>query len=272
MSNRSVGYWFGVYRAEFTASLNSLLQYRAAMAIWLIEMVIEPVIYLVVWSAVATARGGEVGGYQPANFAAYFIVFMLINHITYSWTMWVFEDRIRSGTLSAKLLRPIHPIHSDIALNLAYKLLTLVTMVVTAILLVILFRPAFAFDLLYVSIGLGAAMMGFLLRFLFEWALALLSFWTTRMTGITELYYVTLLFLAGQVAPLTLFPEPIQVVAHILPFKWMIAFPVEVTLGYLTLQQITTGIAIQLAWLGLSFVLLHVLWRNGLRRYSAVGG
>ena len=106
------------------------------MVIWLIGLVIQPVIYLVVWLAVAEARDGQVGGFTAADFAAYYISYMVVNHITFTWFMFEFEYRVRSGSFSPLLLQPLHPIHRDIASNLAYKLLTMLLVIPVAVLLI----------------------------------------------------------------------------------------------------------------------------------------
>jgi viologen exporter family transport system permease protein len=79
------------------------------------------------------------------------------------------------------------------------------------------------------------------------------------------------LFLSGQVAPLSLFPFPVQVAATLLPFRWVIGFPVELLLGRLTLGEALVGFAAQGVWLVLSLALLKIVWRAGVRQYSAVG-
>jgi ABC-2 type transport system permease protein len=114
-------------------------------------------------------------------------------------------------------------------------------------------------------------MLAFLLRFLVEWTLALAAFWTTRVSAINQMYFVALLFLSGQVVPLSLLPHPIQVAATILPFYWTIGFPVELLLGRLTPTQAWTGLVAQAVWLTLSLVLVRFVWRAGVRVYSAVG-
>lgn len=260
-----------IYRAHFKTTIASQLQYRAALVIWLIGMVLEPLIYLVVWTTVARSSGGQVGGYTPQDFAAYFIVFMLVNHATFTWIMWEYEYRIRQGTFSAMLLRPIHPIHSDIADNLSYKLLTLSVMLPTAIALSLAFRPAFHLVPWAVLAFIPALILAFLVRFLVEWALALAAFWTTRVNAINQMYFVALLFLSGQIAPLSLLPTPIQAIGTALPFRWMVAFPVELLLGRLRPEEALIGFAAQVIWLIVALALVHVIWRAGVRRYSAVG-
>ena len=114
-----------VYVQQFKTTLASQLQYRAALVIWLIGHVLEPLIYLVVWSVVSASSGGSVGGFTTGDFAAYFILLMLVNHVTYTWIMYEYEYRVRQGALSFALLRPVHPIHADIADNVSSKLITL---------------------------------------------------------------------------------------------------------------------------------------------------
>jgi len=261
-----------LYRAEFRTSLATMFQYRAALVIWLISQVLDPLIYLIVWSTVAVASGGSVAGYTTGDFAAYFIVLMIVNHLTFTWIMWEYEYRVREGTLSAALLRPVHPIHADIAENLSSKMVSTPGMLLAAMILALIFHPTFHFTPWAVAAFVPAVALAFLLRFFVEWTLALAAFWTTRVGALNQMYFVAILFLSGQVAPLALFPPTVQTAAALLPFRWMISFPVELLLGRLTPQQALTGFAAQLGWIAVSLLLLRLVWRLGVRVYSAVSG
>lgn len=260
-----------VYRAQFKTTLAVQLQYRVSLVLWLVGMVMEPVVFLVVWSAVAQSQGGAVGGYTAGDFAAYFIVLMLVNHASDNWVYYEFEGRVRQGTLSPMLLRPLHPIHADVAQNISYKVLTLAIMLPTALALTIVFRPVFHPVGWALGASIPAVLLACAIRFVVEWTLALVAFWVTRMNAIIQMYYVTLLFLSGQVAPLSLFPAPVQAVATALPFRWFLEFPVQLVLGQLSPADALTGFVAQGAWLVMSLALLHVAWARGVRRYSAMG-
>jgi ABC-2 type transport system permease protein len=261
-----------VYAQQFKTTFASFVQYRAAIFIWMIGHVLEPLIYLVVWSVVSQSTGGSVGGYSTRDFAAYFIALMLVNHFTYTWIIYEFEYRVREGSLSFALLRPLHPIHTDIVDNVSSKLITLPMMLGSAAVLAVVFRPAFRVAPWALAAFLPAILLAFAVRFLAEWTLALAAFWTTRVSAINQAYYVAALFLSGQVAPLSLFPSPVQAAANLLPFRWMIGFPVELLLGRLTPHQAFIGFSAQAAWLVLIFFVLKVAWRAGTKTYSAVGG
>ena len=121
--------FLSLYKAFLRISTAMMIQYRASGLIWMIGAVLDPIIFLVVWSVAARASDGAVGGMTPSDFAAYYIVLMVINHLTFSWIMEVFQYRVQYGNFNAELLRPVHPIHMDIADNIAYKLVMTVVMI-----------------------------------------------------------------------------------------------------------------------------------------------
>ena len=260
-----------LYRQQFRTTTAMMFQYRASLIIWMIGQVLEPLVYLIVWTIVSNGSGGSVGSYTTKEFAAYFIVLMLVNQVTYTWIMYEYEYRIRQGTLSFALLKPVHPIHSDISDNLSSKLITLPMMIIIAIALALAFHASISPPLWAIGMFIPSLIFAFLVRFLLEWTLAQAAFWTTRVGALNQTYFVMMFFLSGQIAPLALLPHPVQVVAAILPFRWVISFPVEVLLGQHTLVEALEGIGAQVAWLIISIILVRVVWRAGVRVYSAVG-
>jgi ABC-2 type transport system permease protein len=63
----------------------------------------------------------------------------------------------------------------------------------------------------------------------------------------------------------------VQLIAAVLPFRWMVSFPVETLLGRLSALEIAVGYAVQAVWIGVALLLMRAAWRAGVRRYSAVG-
>ncbi|MCB0105189.1 MAG: ABC-2 family transporter protein [Caldilineaceae bacterium] len=260
-----------VYAAQLRTSLAVQFQYRASLAIWMIGRVLQPLIYLVVWTTVARARGGDVNGYGEADFAAYYIMQMVVTQATFSWIMWEYDYIIRSGQFNFKLLRPIHPIHADVADNLAYKLLTVVILIPAVFFLAWLFPPTFNPQVWSIAAGGLAIVLAFILRFTIDWTLAMCALWTSRVSAINQTYEITLVFLSGNFAPLAVMPVWIQLIATFLPFRWIIAFPIELTLGRLTVQEMLIGFGAQLFWLAVAQIALSLVWRAGVKQYSAVG-
>jgi ABC-2 type transport system permease protein len=260
-----------IWRAQARNALTIQFQYRISLVIWMIGLVLSPLVYLVVWTTVARATGGAVGTYTTHDFAAYFIILMVVDHITFTWVIFNAEFRIRQGALSPLLLRPVHPINADAAENVSFKVLMLVVIIPAVIVMALVFGPNVHPPPWAVVVFLPALILAAVLRFTVEWTISLISFWISRMMAINQIYYVLILFLSGQVAPLGLFPMPVQVVADVLPFQWMVAFPVELLLGRESPRGAMVGFAVLIGWLVVATVGLRVVWRVGVRQYSAVG-
>lgn len=259
------------YRAYSRRSLAIDLHYRGALLIWQIAAVLEPTIFLVVWSAAARGGGGRIGDFAPADFAAYYIALLVVGRLTSTYVMWIFEQRIREGSFSAMLLRPIHPVHADVAEQLTHNFVAGVVLIPAVVLLWLFFRPNFAPPAWAALAVVPALALAFALRFLIEWSLALSALWTTRTTAVNQLYFVAFLFFSGTVAPLALFPGWVRAVAGLLPFRAMVAFPIELALGRLEPGAALAGFAAQIAWIGVALAALARLWRAGIVRYTGVG-
>jgi ABC-2 type transport system permease protein len=80
-----------------------------------------------------------------------------------------------------------------------------------------------------------------------------------------------MLLFSGQFVPLTLMPRLIQDIAQYLPFQLLIYFPIQLILGRLSNAQIVQGFAMGGVWLVVSIFLFNLVWRNGVKRFSAVG-
>lgn len=263
--------WVAIYRGHFAITFSVQLQYRAALAIWLIGLVLTPLVSLVVWTTVASSAGGQAGGYSGGAFAAYFLALLVTNHLTFTWIAWEFEFQVRNGTLSGLLLRPVDPIHAYVADNLTYKVITMSVVAPAVVVLAVAFRPEA--DVTPASFGLYlvAVALAMVLRFLAEYTLALAAFWTTRIFAINDLYYVPLFFFSGQMVPLALLPDWVQAIGAALPFRWMLSFPVEVAIGRVSGADAVAGLAAQAAWIVAFALVREGTWRLGLRRYGAVG-
>jgi len=259
-----------VYRAHIRFFVQQQLQYRVELSIWLIARVLNPVIYLLVWSAVARANGGAVNSLSSGELVAYFLAELLVNFVTDTTVMWKYEYRVRNGKLSLLLLHPLHPIHVDLAENIATKAVNSLVLWPALMLLTWLFKPVWHISLVALLFIIPALLLAYALRFLAEWTLAMAAFWTTRASALNQGYLVVLLFLSGQIAPLTLLPQPLQGLATLLPFRWMLAFPIAVITGQLTLQASLAGLLVQGCWLIALLLLCMSVWHLGVRHYSAV--
>jgi ABC-2 type transport system permease protein len=260
-----------LYLTQVKTALASMFQYRISNLLWLVAMVVEPVVYLVVWSSVARQQGGSVAGYTPGAFAAYYITWTLVRQMNIALTPYAFESRVRKGELSPMLLRPMHPFHFDLAWFMGFKIVTFVLWLPIALVLTLAFRPTLDPTWWQVVAFLFVLVSGFVMRFVLLWVLGLVTFWVTRVSAVFELYFTVELLLSGRLVPLDLLPPWARSLADWLPFQWTFGYPIEVLLGRLSVAQTLWGMLMQAVWFAIGAAMIALLWRPAVRKYSAVG-
>jgi ABC-2 type transport system permease protein len=266
--------WLRRYAAFIRAGWMVDVQYRADIALWLLWGITEPAVALGIWWSIARAAGGSIDGYTPAAFARYFFAVTLINQLTQAWDAWYIDHWIAEGEMNYRLARPVNPVHEAIADNLAYKArvgtVVVIVWLVTAAIWADVRMPIepMRWCLAAVAIVLGAG-----IRFFNGFVIGLLAFWTTRASSIIELQMALGLFLSGQIAPIDLLPTWVATVANSLWFPYTIAFPVALLAGQGGWEHhIVRGFIGQIVWLAIWWSAYRIVWRNGVKKYGAVGG
>ncbi len=262
-------YVFAGFVALIKVELANIFQYRIVMFLYALWEVVNPVIYLIVWSVVAGE--GRISGFSRDDFVMYYLVFMVVAHLTQAIEVYTFGPLIEQGKLSPRLLRPIHPSWAAAATNIAYKTVSLIMLVPVWIAAFLLLRPAFGGDWITITLFVPAVSAAILLSFLIGSLFAMLAFWTTRSFSFWEIWMGLLFLIGGQVAPVAVLPGFVRNLATALPARYALGFPVEVVLGRLDEAELALGFAIQAAWIAVAALAFVIVWRSGIKRYSAVG-
>jgi len=247
-------------------------QYRANLLMYLLYWLVSPIIYLAVWTSIAN-QNGDVNGFTANDFITYYMVLLICDQITSNIVIHTFGYKIQDGTLSGELIRPIHPMLTNALVNnIAFKVLTILGFIPVWIVLLFLFKPDFSnVTLSGILLSIPAMILGFFVSFLLSATITALAFWTTKIYSIHEFYYALILLFSGQFVPLPLMPKLVQDIAQYLPFQLFIYYPIQLILGKLSTEQIIQGYLSGIIWFGISILLFNLVWRNGVKRYSAVG-
>jgi viologen exporter family transport system permease protein len=261
-----------IYLATARMAIQAEFQYRTGHYFFLLGMVAEPVIYLVVWTTIADQQGGSVQGLTAGYFAAYYIVWTLVRNMNMVFGAPYWEYRIREGELNRDLLRPVLPLHYDIAWFAGWKVVTFVLWVPIAIGLSLVFDPTLDPRPAEIATFAVAIWGAYLIRTMLQESLGMLCFWTTRGAAIFDLYMTTELLLSGRLVPMPLMPEWVQEIARFLPFQWAFYFPIESLVGDLSDTELVRGLLVQVLWILIGLAIFRVAWRFAIRHYSAVGG
>ncbi len=245
------------------------LIYRAVFALSIMTAAF-PLVMMSIW--IGLAQAGPINGYGPADFAGYYLAAILVRRITGCAIAPDVEHLVRTGELSAYLVRPLGVAHFLFARVLTSRVMS-VGVLVIPIAVAVWLTPGAQFDLRPLNLALFsvACALGLLFEFLAQYLIGSLSFWIVQVRGVESAFAFVKLFLGGYVVPLALFPASVQAVALGLPFQISVGLPVEILIGAAPPEQAAARMAVCAVWIGLMAVAARVVWRTGLRSYSAVG-
>ncbi len=247
-------------------------QYRANLFMYIFYWLVSPIIYLAVWTSIANANG-NVSGLTANDFITYYMILLICDQLTSNIVLHIFAYKVQDGTLSGELIKPIHPMLTNTLVNdIAFKTLNLIFLTPIWIVLALLFKPDFAsVSINGILLSIPALLLGYSINFLLSGVITSLAFWTTRVYSIHEFYYALILLFAGQFVPLQLMPDVIQNVAKFLPFQLFMYLPIQMIQGNLSSTEIAEGYIAGAVWLVIALTLFRWVWREGIKRYSAVG-
>lgn len=229
-----------------------------------------PLIYMFVWGAIA--GDASVGDFTKIDFNNYYMVLIVVNQLTYPVSHWTVGDNIFSGQFSSWLLRPLPPIYEAIASDVAVKVICLPFVCAFVLVLITIFGFSIPINLEGFLIFVFTIILAQMLRFMLAYALSLTALMKVKIDALLNINDAMVLIFAGQLIPTILLPDFIKKISFVLPYRYMLGFPIELLLGKLDNQGILFGIGVQLVWLVIVIGLYSVIWRKGIKHYTSIGG
>jgi ABC-2 type transport system permease protein len=247
-----------------------VVAYRAEFLVWILTTNM-PLVMLALWHAVAA--DGPVGRFDQTQFTAYYLGVLVVRLATSNWMAWQMSMEIRDGTLSAKLLRPIHPLYTYAADHLsAIPMRVLVVSPIVAALLATSWSRLLRHDPRLLVILVASLIGAWLLVYFSMVLLGSIAFYVDSAMGPFELWIGVHALFSGYLIPLEVLRGWFGRATDVLPFRFMLAFPVETLVGLQSPGEALRQLAAQWLYVGLTGVLALRIWRAGVRRYAAFGG
>lgn len=265
--------WFRLVRALLRVGVAEMVAYRAEVVLWILTATV-PILSLLIWDRAVDE--GPIGRFDRAGLARYFTVGLVVRQLCGAWVVWDLNERIRTGSLSPELLRPMHPVLRDAATNVA-AIPTRVTVLVPLVAALVAFRPELAampegrpihllLPLFSISVVLAWAA-----TFLSQVTFGCLAFFTGQSGAIWQLWFGAWMLLSGYIVPTELFPSAIAEVLKYLPFRAALGTPTEIGSGLWAPAECLPLLGVQSLWVAFWYGSARVAWRSGIRRYEAVG-
>ena len=254
--------------------LNSF-QYRFNTVVSLLFSNLCTLITLLFWSLIYSSDTQKtLNGYTLSGIITYFIIGNIFRGFILQNSGFSYSSMIKSGTLGTLLLKPC-----SISLSIYFRNLAAnITGLIPQVLFVLCLMPFIA---QYLTWQMNLVDAVFVLLFLFIasisshllWSLfGYMAFWLEESNSVMWSFAVLLNVATGMFIPLDFFPNWSIPILEALPFSSWGYIPTKIYLGLYEIDMLIRLLTFHVVWIGILILLHKLIWLNGIKKYSSVGG
>ncbi len=251
------------------------LEYRANLFFEILGVIISFLVIIFLWTKIyAESFGATIGGYNLGEMVTYLIgAGILASFMFFSHQGDEINDDIRLGNLSNYLLKPLNPFFYWLIKDLVRKFFAFFLSMSGYILILFFWRASLNIpsDILTWALFFLSILTGSLLYFLIFYLFSIFAFWMEQTWGFRFVVRVVMEIATGIFIPVTLLPGVIGSIIQFLPFKFLAFFPMQIFLGKISLMEIMLNFGVEILWIGAFYVVSVLVWRRGIKHYTAVG-
>lgn len=262
------------YLTLATLNLQYAFIYRGPLLIWVIGGLVTILAISSVWQS---STGADLlGGYSRQQLVSYYVLGFLLQWLTGLQPFSNVRDDIKNGEITQKsLTKPISYFGANLSGEISWHTVSLIfaslALLISAPVLGLQF--SFSTSLFQLIFLTGSIFLAALISFTFCMWLGLLNFWYSEADNFYRvLYWGGIGLFGGQIIPLSFVPSQISGLVRLLPFRYLFSFPLEIYFSGLTIREEIGGFFCGLVWLTLFIVIYKILWKHGVKTYSAFGG
>lgn len=259
--------------AVLAAYFKIILTYRGMLLIHGIRLLLLPLVLASAWLSIEKMPGNP---YNDSDYLLYYLLVPVIMNLTDSRIVFKFSLAVKDGSLNRELLKPFPPLLGYLLESIANNTMQLVYLLPFSLIFWLFVRDRIVIN--HIEPGLLvvfvlAIIVGWLARLAVSGSIALLSFWIEDVTTLNLILNGGIwALLGGMIVPVATFPDRIRYIAELLPYRYMLSFPIEIVSGRLATPEIMRGFATAFVWIALFAIVMRFIWKSGLKTYTAYGG
>ncbi len=227
------------YLALVLTSVQRAVAYRGTTLLNLLSSLIWVAVLYSLWRTVF-AEGTRIEGFDWREMRTYILVSYAVNALLSFYSLARMTNAIRTGEVAAELVRPADYLGMQLA-------------------------QAFGAALI-------EGVLGFLVKFLVGYLVALLCFWTKNAIGLIWAQTALVNLFSGALIPLAFFPDWLRVFALATPFQGIVYTPVTIYLGKVRGLEMLGALGVQALWAAALWLLARLLWAPSVRALDIQGG
>lgn len=247
---------------------------RLRSFIWFVVTFFNPFLVILFWRGALTGNKEIAPGWNFTTLTSYYFLVVvagafLISHIEED----ISEFDIRGGELVRYLVKPFPYYWIKLIEELPYRFLQGMYGVITLIILYLFFGRfiTISHDPLTLAASILIMLFAAFISNTLKQILGLCALWVTDIRGLYEVLEVGQVIFAGFLIPIILLPAQMKTIANVLPFAYIIYYPVSAFIGQLNYVELLRVIGIQSFWLAGLIIIYGFVWRNGIKKFTAIG-
>lgn len=236
------------------------------------ELIVGAIIFTSVY---AFGNFDSIHGYSLTQIVWYIGGMQIVGTIIWNFAAGRLSNQILDGSLSIHLLKPASIFMFEFANAVALRVVgILFEFFPVLIIQMLLFFPDF------ITFGstlkfILCVFLSFFLFFLLNFAVGMTAFYMKNNSSMIALKTILTAFAGGTIIPIEFFPDWLQRLSVVLPFRYLYYEPLQFFLN----REAAGGwgyfvnvLGMQLLWIAVFFVGIKLVWPQVIKRYCAVGG
>ncbi len=264
-----------IYKQAFSLGLQKAMRYRVNFYVGMISIIFPMCIQYFLWTSIfSSGSQGMHFGYTLPQMLSYAAFAVITSRTIFGGFIYEVNFEIKSGGMAKYLVRPMRYMPYQISCYLGEKFVSILLSSVLIVVVSVVFNTRWPNTitlqnvLLYFLVLVFAIVLNFVLYF----SICGAGFWMRDASGAIFIITVVGNIISGGVFPLDIFSGRIQFILKLFPFSYTNYFPVSVLCGRTVGSDIYLGMMVQLSWILIVLSIQQIVWKQGVKRYTAVGG
>lgn len=271
MTVESIAHFWKIVKVEYKLALSAEFVYRWRVFIWVISDALQPILFALLWSAVAASGSNKFS--QESIISYYFMVAIVSKLTQQDWSLQTVSNSIISGDFSKYLVRPFNYLAEMLGSSLAMRSLRIAMLLPLLAVGYYFLQDQLSYVILPATVFLFtvAVIVGFLISFLLGNIFALSAFFVKQILGMRALYVNLVSILSGEYIPLAILPAGLFFFLELLPFRYVLSFPIEIIMGSIHPDEIRRGFFIAIFWVFALYGIYKLIYKIAIQKYEAEG-
>jgi ABC-2 type transport system permease protein len=229
------------------------------------------VIKVSLWSSVYRFdESVKIGNYTLTQMLIYHLWVMLVTLLTTTYNSVNLSEDIRLGRISSYLIYPFSLGAFHAAQFLARQVVQVMIVMVTLLIVYATLHdklPTLTLNTLLAGVFLSSMVSFF--WFVLQYLIGLMSFWMEESWTLRVILHIVTQFCSGAIIPLDLYPHWARTILTYTPFPAISFIPTRLFLG---LEHAWfEPFVLLMGWTVIMALISRLIWRNGLKLYTAAG-